>query len=216
MSWSAVSARFRTTPAFGQQEALRAARGLRLSREQQDRPARRLRHQHRPARARRRRCSSPIRWWFCRRSPATPPTSPSAPSRTASRRSRTRTSRPARCRCRMAVTTISLPGGEYKRGYIQSYNLSLQRELPHSFVGSVAYVGHAHPAREPAVQHQRGESRRRQQWTAAGRHQRADGRRDVHRAARDVVLQRPPGAARPQLFERPAGEGVVYLLQDNR
>jgi hypothetical protein len=40
-----------------------------------------------------------------------------------------------------AVTTISLPGGEYKRGYIQSYNLSLQRELPHSFVGSIAYAG---------------------------------------------------------------------------
>ena len=41
----------------------------------------------------------------------------------------------------LAVSTISLPGGDYKRGYIQSFNLALQRELPHSFVGSLAYVG---------------------------------------------------------------------------
>jgi hypothetical protein len=46
-----------------------------------------------------------------------------------------------------AVTTVSLPGGDYKRGYIQSYNVSLQRELPHNFVGSVAYVG-THTVRE--------------------------------------------------------------------
>ena len=41
----------------------------------------------------------------------------------------------------LAVSTISLPGGEYKRGYIQSFNLAVQRQLPHSFVGSLAYVG---------------------------------------------------------------------------
>jgi hypothetical protein len=40
-----------------------------------------------------------------------------------------------------AITTISLPGGEYKRGYVESYNLTIQRELPGSFVGSVGYVG---------------------------------------------------------------------------
>jgi hypothetical protein len=41
----------------------------------------------------------------------------------------------------LAVSTISLPGGDYKRGYVQSFNLAVQRELPHSFVGSLAYVG---------------------------------------------------------------------------
>jgi len=40
-----------------------------------------------------------------------------------------------------AVTTISLPGGDYKRGYVQSYNFAVQRQLPRSFVGTVAYVG---------------------------------------------------------------------------
>jgi hypothetical protein len=40
-----------------------------------------------------------------------------------------------------AITTISLPPGAYKRGYIQSYNFFLQRELPASFSGSVGYVG---------------------------------------------------------------------------
>jgi hypothetical protein len=40
-----------------------------------------------------------------------------------------------------AITTISLPPGEYTRGYIQSYNFFLQRELPGSFSGSVGYVG---------------------------------------------------------------------------
>jgi hypothetical protein len=40
-----------------------------------------------------------------------------------------------------AITTISLPGGAYKRGYVQSYNLTLQRELPGGFVASAGYVG---------------------------------------------------------------------------
>ena len=43
-----------------------------------------------------------------------------------------------------AITTVSLPGGDYKRGYIQSYNLSLQRELPHSFVGIGRVCRHAY------------------------------------------------------------------------
>jgi hypothetical protein len=40
-----------------------------------------------------------------------------------------------------AITTLSLPPGPYKRGYIQSYNFFLQRELPGSVLGSVGYVG---------------------------------------------------------------------------
>lgn len=40
-----------------------------------------------------------------------------------------------------AITTVSLPPGAYKRGYIQSYNFFVQRELPGSFSGSVGYVG---------------------------------------------------------------------------
>jgi hypothetical protein len=40
-----------------------------------------------------------------------------------------------------AITTISLPGGDYQRGYVQSYNLTIQRELPGGFAGSVGYVG---------------------------------------------------------------------------
>lgn len=39
------------------------------------------------------------------------------------------------------TTTISLPPGPYQRGYIQSYNFFLQRELPASFAGSIGYVG---------------------------------------------------------------------------
>jgi hypothetical protein len=40
-----------------------------------------------------------------------------------------------------AITTISLPPGPYQRGYIQSYNFILQRELPGGFTGSAGYVG---------------------------------------------------------------------------
>jgi hypothetical protein len=41
----------------------------------------------------------------------------------------------------LATTTTSLPGGPYKRGYVESYNFTVQRELPGSFVGSAGYVG---------------------------------------------------------------------------
>ena len=41
----------------------------------------------------------------------------------------------------LAITTVSLPPGPYIRGYIQSYNLFLQRELAAGFSGSVGYVG---------------------------------------------------------------------------
>ncbi len=40
-----------------------------------------------------------------------------------------------------AISTISLPPGPYERGYIQSYNFFLQRELPAGFSGSAGYVG---------------------------------------------------------------------------
>jgi len=39
------------------------------------------------------------------------------------------------------ISTVSLPPGPYKRGYIQSYNFFVERELPGSFTGSVGYVG---------------------------------------------------------------------------
>ncbi|HLJ15368.1 MAG TPA: carboxypeptidase regulatory-like domain-containing protein [Bryobacteraceae bacterium] len=41
----------------------------------------------------------------------------------------------------LTTSTTSLPPGEYVRGYIESYNFTLQRELPAGFVGSVGYVG---------------------------------------------------------------------------
>jgi len=41
----------------------------------------------------------------------------------------------------VAISTTSLPPGPYIRGYIQSFNLFLQRELPGGFVGSAGYVG---------------------------------------------------------------------------
>jgi len=41
----------------------------------------------------------------------------------------------------LAISTTSLPPGQYTRGYIQSYNFFVQRELPGSFSGSVGYVG---------------------------------------------------------------------------
>jgi hypothetical protein len=47
----------------------------------------------------------------------------------------------------LATTTTSLPGGGYKRGYVESYNFTLQRELPGGFVGSVGYAG-THTVRE--------------------------------------------------------------------
>ena len=39
------------------------------------------------------------------------------------------------------TTTLTLPGGEYKRGYIQSYNFVVERQLPGALVGSAGYVG---------------------------------------------------------------------------
>ena len=50
----------------------------------------------------------------------------------------------------LATSTVSLPGGSYKRGYVESYNFTVQRELPGSFVGSVGYVG-THTVREYAA-----------------------------------------------------------------
>jgi hypothetical protein len=50
----------------------------------------------------------------------------------------------------LATTTTSLPGGDYKRGYVQSYNFTVQRELPGSFVGSAGYVG-THTVRQNAA-----------------------------------------------------------------
>ncbi len=40
-----------------------------------------------------------------------------------------------------AITTVSLPPGQYVRGYIQSYNLFVQRDLGAGFTGAVGYVG---------------------------------------------------------------------------
>ncbi|HEY3838711.1 MAG TPA: TonB-dependent receptor [Bryobacteraceae bacterium] len=40
-----------------------------------------------------------------------------------------------------ATTTVSLPPGAYTRGYIQSYNFFLQRELGADFAASLGYVG---------------------------------------------------------------------------
>jgi hypothetical protein len=40
-----------------------------------------------------------------------------------------------------AISTVTLPSGPYKRGYIQSFNFTVQRELPAGFVGSAGYVG---------------------------------------------------------------------------
>ena len=40
-----------------------------------------------------------------------------------------------------AVSTVSLEKGPYKRGYVQSFNFILQREMPWNLVGSVGYVG---------------------------------------------------------------------------
>jgi hypothetical protein len=41
----------------------------------------------------------------------------------------------------LPISTISLPPGAYTRGYVQSYNLTVQRELPGGFVASAGYVG---------------------------------------------------------------------------
>ena len=40
-----------------------------------------------------------------------------------------------------SISTIGLSGGPYVRGYVQSYNFTVQRELPGSFVASAGYVG---------------------------------------------------------------------------
>ncbi len=42
-----------------------------------------------------------------------------------------------------------LPKGQFRRGYIQSWNVTLERELPGAIVGSVAYVG-THSVRQLA------------------------------------------------------------------
>jgi hypothetical protein len=47
----------------------------------------------------------------------------------------------------LSTSTVSLPGGSYRRGYVESYNFTVQRELPGSFVGSVGYAG-THSVRE--------------------------------------------------------------------
>ena len=47
----------------------------------------------------------------------------------------------------LATSTTSLPPGPYKRGYIESYNFTVQRELLGGFVGSAGYVG-THTIRE--------------------------------------------------------------------
>ncbi len=47
----------------------------------------------------------------------------------------------------LSTTTTSLPAGPYKRGYVESYNFTVQRELPGSLVGSLGYSG-THTVRE--------------------------------------------------------------------
>ena len=44
------------------------------------------------------------------------------------------------------ISTSTLPA-DFRRGYIESYNLSIQRELPGSFVANIAYVG-SHAVRQ--------------------------------------------------------------------
>jgi outer membrane receptor protein involved in Fe transport len=39
------------------------------------------------------------------------------------------------------VQTMFLPAGQFRRGYIQSWNATVEREMPGGIVGSVAYVG---------------------------------------------------------------------------
>jgi Carboxypeptidase regulatory-like domain len=41
----------------------------------------------------------------------------------------------------LSATTLTFNSGEFKRGYIESYNFLVERELPWQMVGSVAYVG---------------------------------------------------------------------------
>ncbi len=50
----------------------------------------------------------------------------------------------------LATSTTSLQPGAYKRGYVQSYNFTLQRELLAGFVGSLSYVG-THSADESVL-----------------------------------------------------------------
>ncbi len=66
----------------------------------------------------------------------------------------------------LPISTVTLPAGPYKRGYTQSYNFTAQRELPGGFVALGRLRGYAHGAREPAFQHQCGQSGRRQQRAA--------------------------------------------------
>jgi hypothetical protein len=44
------------------------------------------------------------------------------------------------------ISTSALPA-DFRRGYIESYNLSIQRELPWNFVANIAYVG-SHAVRQ--------------------------------------------------------------------
>src|SRR4030095_9289479 len=41
----------------------------------------------------------------------------------------------------LTATTSTLAPGLYSRGYIQSFNLAFQRQLPGGFVGTAAYAG---------------------------------------------------------------------------
>jgi hypothetical protein len=41
----------------------------------------------------------------------------------------------------LTATTQTLRAGDFRRGYIQSFNLTVERELPWGFVGSAGYVG---------------------------------------------------------------------------
>jgi hypothetical protein len=41
----------------------------------------------------------------------------------------------------LPISTVTMTSGPYRRGYVQSYNLTMQRELPGGFVGSAGYVG---------------------------------------------------------------------------
>jgi len=41
----------------------------------------------------------------------------------------------------LTATTTTLPKGLFNRGYVESFNFSLERQFPGSFVGEVAYVG---------------------------------------------------------------------------
>ena len=129
---------------------------------------------------------------------------------------RTRTSRPERCRCRWRSRPSACPEATTSAA-ISSPSISLcSGNCRTALSGRLAYVG-THTLHENllfninAANPGAGNSGRPLAVTS--------GRtvdRDVHRALGIAILQRAPGATGSQLFQRPAGEGLVHVLQDDQ